>query len=212
MNGKKVVDLGLRNSRITSRLFIFAVMLQRIKALKCVVFTKVLPPNERSFLGCASPENIRWALAVNQPWLEDAFAAAYPAGLAQFQATFPFGTAIRIDGSLDGELARDIVGKFITSLQSYTNAAAPQGWIEIRGGTLEHSSWLNELELQRVLGIHLWRDFIEDRGDETDEQRKSNVKSAALKSAPYVGLLKEGNYVALIDRIALLMQIGQSVL
>jgi hypothetical protein len=204
-----VLNLGDGLEWITSRLFIFAVMLQRIKALKCVVFTQVLPSKERRFLGCASPENIRWALAASQPWLEEAYAAAYAAGIANSQ------TATGLDGALDGNLGWEIVRLFITRLKSSGAACQPPtGWIEIDQGTgkFEHASWLSERELPRIIGANLWRDAFEDYGDKTDEQKKANIKSAAFKGAPYVALLKDGYYQALIDRIALLSQIGQAVL
>jgi hypothetical protein len=67
---------------ITSRLFIFSVMLQRMKSLKVIVFTRMDDSGCRRFLGCASPEGVRWALAVAQPWLEIAFAKAYADVLA----------------------------------------------------------------------------------------------------------------------------------
>ena len=70
---------------------------------------------------------------------------------------------------------------------------------------------MTESELLRIVGVHLSRDAVEARSDDSPEQRKAEVKRVVAKNAPYVALLKDGSYKALVNRIALLTEIGQSV-
>ena len=51
-----LLNLGDGDQWITSRLFIFAVMLQRMKSLKAIVFTKLEASGTPRFIGCAAPE------------------------------------------------------------------------------------------------------------------------------------------------------------
>jgi hypothetical protein len=210
------LNLGKGDEWITSRLFIFAVMLQRMKSLKCVVFTKVFPSGDVRFLGCASPDNIHLTLAANQPWLEVAFADAYSAELSALPAASPGQTVIRIDGSLEPQRAESIVRSFISSLKDYTGAMSnsnPGDWVSFVGRTdREHATWVTESELQRMIGIYLWRDAIEARVDDTVGQKKAEIQRVVSKSSPYVAVLRDGFYKSLVNRIALLTEIGQSAL
>lgn len=210
------LNLGNGDEWITSRLFIFAVMLQRMKSLKCVVFTRGLPSRDVRFLGCATPDNIHLALAANQPWLEVAFANAYSAELSALPATGPGQTVIRIDGSLEPQHAENIVRSFISSLKDYTGAMSnldPDNWVSFVGRTdREHATWVTDSELQRVIGIYLWKDAIEGRVDDTVGQKKAEIQRVVGKSSPYVAVLKDGCYKALVSRVALLTEIGESAL
>jgi hypothetical protein len=210
------LNLGNGDEWITSRLFIFAVMLQRMKSLKCVVFTKVLISGDVRFLGCASPDNIHLALSANQPWLEIAFAKAYSAELSALPVAGPGQAVIRIDGSLDPQRAENIVRSFISSLKDYTGAMSnsdPDSWVSFVGRTdREHATWVTESELQRVIGVYLWRDAIEGRVDDSVGQKKAEIQRVVGKSSPYVAVVKDGFYKSLVNRIALLTEIGQSAL
>jgi hypothetical protein len=208
------LNLGNGDEWITSRLFIFAVMLQRMKSLKCVVFTRILSSGEVSFLGCASPDNIHLALAANQPWLEVAFANAYSAELSAQPPGGSGQTVVRIDGSLEPQHGENIVRSFISGLKDYTHTMSdldPANWVSFVGRTdHEHATWVSERELQRLIGIYLWKDAIEGRVNDTIEQKKAEIQRVVGKSSPYVAVLKDGFYKSLVNRSALLAEIGQS--
>src|SRR3974377_44713 len=70
------INLGMGQSWLSSRLFIFAMMLQKMKSLRCIVFLGAGPDTETQFLGATTPEKVRWGLARIQPWLENAYAQA----------------------------------------------------------------------------------------------------------------------------------------
>jgi hypothetical protein len=211
-----LLDLGDGKEWISSRLYIFAVLLQRMKSLKCIVFIRSISALQHRFIGCASPENVRWALAVDQPWLEAAFAHAYA---QQFSAAPSIATIKRgssptkIDGSIEPMMAANIVRSFIYNLKNpakEVGAESSPDWVTLKSGP-EHATWMTESELLRIVGVHLSRDAVEARTDDSAEQRKAEVKRVVAKNAPYVALLKDGSYKALVNRIALLTEIGQSV-
>jgi hypothetical protein len=209
-----LIDLGDGNQWITSRLFIFAVILQRMKALKCIVFARSLPSGGRHFIGCASPDNVRWSLATNQPWLESAFGFAYSQAFPAFGPAPVITSPItRVDGSIEPFVAQQIISTFIASLKDYTGTIIkpdPLNWVTLKSGT-EHATWLNELEVQRLIGVYLWRDAIKARTDDSPDQKRLEVKAVVRKSAPYVAILKDDQYKSLVNRIALLSEIGQSI-
>lgn len=211
-----LIDLGEGNQWITSRLFIFAVILQRMKALKCIVFARALPSGGRRFIGCASPDNVRWSLAANQPWLEAAFALAYSQAVVGAAPVIPpvVAPVTRVDGSIEPLVAQQIVSTFIASLKDYSSPAIvkqdPLNWISLKSGT-EHATWLTEIEVRRLLGSYLWRDAVKARTDDSPEQKRLEVKAVVHKSDPYVAILKDDQYKSLVNRIALLSEIGQSI-
>ena len=209
-----LLDLGDGQQWISSRLFIFAVMLQRMKALKCIVFAVSQPDGTRRFIGCVTPDNVRWALATSQPWLELAYAQAYSQVMTnQSMPGSGLPPPTRIDGSIVSFVAEDIVRTFIRSLKNPPAGVLPdqQNWVSLQNGS-EHATWLEPLELQRLFGAYLWKDAVEGRADDTPEQKRLEMKHVISKSAPYVAILKDGDYKSLCNRLALLAEIGQSVL
>ena len=72
-----VFDLGDGWRWLTSRLFIFATMLERMRGLRCCVFFESSGRVSKRFLGTAEPAAVRWAFAHRYPWLNPAFADAY---------------------------------------------------------------------------------------------------------------------------------------
>lgn len=208
-----LLDLGNGQQWITSRLYIFAVMLQRMKGLKCIVFAVSQPDGTRRFVGCATPDNVRWALAATQPWLETKYAEANSAVMTNFAISAPYLPApTRIDGSFFPRAAEDIVRTFIQSLKNAPpDAANYADWVLIPNKGYEHATWLNAMELQALMGAYLWRDTVEGRTDDSAEQRKLEMKRVVSRSAPYVAILKNGAYKSLCNRIALLTEIGQAI-
>lgn len=67
------VNLGRGDKWLSSRLYIFAAMLQRMKALRCIVFLNAGAATESEFFGATTPDKVRWGLARKQPWLEVAY-------------------------------------------------------------------------------------------------------------------------------------------
>lgn len=73
-----IIDIGDENEKkwLTTRLFLVAMMLERMWGLRCLVFVGNTPDVSRRFLGMASPSELRWQLAMDYDWLEPAWAQA----------------------------------------------------------------------------------------------------------------------------------------
>jgi len=69
-----VIQLGKGEKWITSRLFLFAVILKQTKNLRFVVFTEDAGDVRNRYLGSVTVENLRWELGRRYPWLEAAYA------------------------------------------------------------------------------------------------------------------------------------------
>ncbi len=145
-----IISLDFGEAWLTSRLFIAAAMLERMRGVKVFVFLESTPATTRRFLAVAPLAQVRWTLAQQFPWLEAAWIRAYlsmfpsipPAGI-----TVPMGAAWLPDprtlsmttspiestsGALSPSKAREVVSQFITLLQesatpSPPSAAPPSG-------------------------------------------------------------------------------------
>ena len=143
-----VINLGSGQEWLTSRLFIAAVMLERMRGVQVFVFLERTPATGQRFVAVAPLSQVRWSLAQQFPWLEAAWARAY-LGIFPFtqQSTtaLPEGAAWLPDprslnmapppiessnGALNPWQARQLVSQFITLLQESVGperaaAAAP---------------------------------------------------------------------------------------
>ena len=73
-----VIDLGSESSPrwLTSRLYLLTFLIAPIDQPKCFVFVETAGTVRKRFVGTASPDRVRWALARRYNWLESASAAA----------------------------------------------------------------------------------------------------------------------------------------
>jgi len=61
------IHLGRGEQWLSSRLYVFATMLQRMKSLRCIVILGVGADTESQFIGATTPDKIRWGLATIEP-------------------------------------------------------------------------------------------------------------------------------------------------
>lgn len=204
-----VVNLGEGDQWITSRLFIFAIMLQRIKQIRCFVFLEGSRPR---FIGAAKPDQVRWALAKEQPWLEKAFVDAVV-------QSSPYGFPIEIlnnEGAIAPAIAEEVVRAFVQKLSNTPPAGIIPGekpWATFTtvGTTItttEYATWLSGADVVRMLGDSLHTDAIIKGADSKQESR-----ALLACSAPWVArLTSAGTLESVIDRIAFLNEVGAKVL
>jgi hypothetical protein len=107
-----VVNFGRGSEWLSSRLYISALMLERMTELKGVVFVAAGAGTETKFLGVGQPSTVRWAVARAQPWLEVAFAQAYQNAL--INAVQP--PVEDEHGRMDPSLAETVVSSFISQV------------------------------------------------------------------------------------------------
>ena len=122
-----VVDLGRGQEWLTSRLYLAAVMLERMRGVRAFVFLEDRAPVHRRFVALASARQVRWALAQAYPWLEAAWLRAGGSIAPEPQPLSRQAQLIKSDtGALETSLAQRIAGRFVESLQRPA-AAVPAG-------------------------------------------------------------------------------------
>jgi hypothetical protein len=119
-----VFDLGCGDRWLTSRLHLFSLLLRRTHGLRYCVFVYDNPDVRRRWLGCATTEAVRWAVALNYPHLER---AAHQALLALKDAgNQPSDERITSHtGALDPQLATSFINNYLAAIQvdlEFTNA------------------------------------------------------------------------------------------
>jgi hypothetical protein len=113
-----VVNLGRGEDWLTSRLYLAAVMLERMRGVRAFVFLEDLPPVHRRFVALASARQVRWALAQAYPWLEAAWLRAGGSIAPEPQPLGRQTQLIKSDtGALETSLAQRVAGRFVESLQ-----------------------------------------------------------------------------------------------
>lgn len=201
-----VIDLGIGKEWLTSRVFIFALMLERMRSLRCIVFLETSGNVRRRFLGIASPNKVRWAIAQRYSWLECAFAQAY-SQINNYRI-------MSVQGALDPQAAKDLVRHFLEQIQGPEPGPGMDAseWIALRDPTgtqprWEHAKWFDGASLERELYSILDDSCIPISPDvPTDEQ----VQAILRRKGPFVALVEEGGrFKSLVDRQALLDQVTE---
>ncbi len=166
-----LIDIGNGDKWLTSRLFIFAIMLERMRGLRCLVFVETTSEGRQCFLGIASPIQLRWKLAMRYPWLESAFTQAL--------GNLP-PPVLSVHGAIDPELARSIVRQFLDNpvIQSKTPPSPDDDWATItrtkKPAFWEHANWIDRT------WIHKQVDIINSRA-----YRKSNTQDSPTTQTQY---------------------------
>jgi hypothetical protein len=211
-----VVDLGFGNQWLTSRLYIFALMLARMRNLRCFVFVHTRGEVYRRFLGVATPEAIRWALARRYPWLEHAYINAQHSLYAGDPASLSADASVQIlsdYGSLDWYRARQLVNQYVTLIQQ--SVAPPSEtqteWEELEAqpptpALWERTEWITVPLLADLLSGVMDEAHVEDSPDLPSQMQAAAI---ARRPAPFVALVdKERVFHALVDRQVLLEKLA----
>jgi hypothetical protein len=220
-----IADLGAGREWLTSRLFIFALVLGAVRDLRAFVFLETVPGTRRRFLGVATTANIRRAQGARYPWLEEAFVRALREGYPPDPPNLAPGPAVPADvvgqsrfsnqrspldvSQGDGRL-RYAVQVFIEKLHRKTTPPAGEGESYLELGTSpqewERAHWIDGERLERDLGGVLDDEWVEDSPDVP-----RSVLSDALirRTTPFVALVdKDRRFHGLVDRHTLLSQMS----
>lgn len=198
-----VVDLEEGKAWLTSRLFLFAVLLERMRNLRSFVFVHREGGLTRRFLGIASPRQVRWALAMQYPWLEAAWAQAYASSrsaLGHSVQQLNDGVIRSHHGALDIHTARTMGQVFLELIQRSQppDPADEHRWVSFdqpppESMVWERGSWINATTVERDLGEALdVSAAVRDVADWSPEQR---VHAVLAKRSPFVALVdQEGRF------------------
>jgi hypothetical protein len=103
-----VIDLGSKSSPrwLTPRLYLLVFLIAPIHRPNCLVFVETVGSVRKHFIGTASPDRVRWALARRYSWLESASTAAYSSlGELQFNPATGYLVDWQIPQFMQGFLA-----------------------------------------------------------------------------------------------------------
>jgi|SRR5882724_7289892 len=225
------VAIGDGEEWLTSRLYIAAVMMERMRNAKVFVFVERVPTTERRFVAVASVRQLRWALARRYPWFEAAWArilqSVFPLTLPANAPALPPGAQWPIDprtvsllqpviqsdtGAFEPWQARQLVSGFIDSLQRQVPAAPEPNaneWITLSGATQERATWVTRELLASLLAkdaFDAWANALRD------VPRGRRTRAVLRCAAPFVALVEsDREFIRLANRQALLEEIAASL-
>jgi hypothetical protein len=182
-----IVNLGSGKEWLSSRLFLFALVLGEVTGLRAFVFLE-RSTTRKVFLGVASPNAVRKALAARHPWFEEQFGLATArAGNAMFPTS-------------NSQTLRNIAKNYVEALQLKTEP--PKGeernylQFESRSPThpavsenvWEKTTWITGELLERWLGPAL--------SDASCIEEQDTPTSALVEAI----LKRNDDFVAIVDR------------
>jgi hypothetical protein len=115
-----------------------------------------------------------------------------------------------VKGALDPQTAQVVVSGFIRSLKQPAPHQNPQEFVAIRSGD-EHATWITSAELERIMGNGLWLDFVPENTDPSAASTRAQIRRILDKRNPYVAQTRNGSFISLISRIALLEEVATRV-
>jgi hypothetical protein len=208
-----VLDIGSGDEKrwLTSRLYILAATLERIRGLRCLVFVSGEERNAK-FICSATPRDVRWSLGVWSPWFEQAFASAYGALTTSNPPLEP--NAFR--GGLTDGLIDKLIARFLAPPNGVSRAPAqnetipPQQWEKLEksgvGTIFEHAEWINAGRLADILGGKLSRSSVSVR---TGASSAETAKAVLERAGTFVALVDDqGVFKDIVDRQRVLDQIA----
>ena len=208
-----LIALGQGDEWLTSRLFIAAVMMERMRGVKVFVFVERTPNAERQFVAVADVRHVRWALARRFPWLQAAFANAEASQAENPQITTTVKT-ISDTGAMEPWMARQLVSSFIAALQrpAITPVARPAqasgDWVPL-GHAEERASWVTRRLLAELLPESA---FAASAKALSDESRARRSRALLRCPMPFVALVDDRcEFLRLVNRWAYLEDVAASL-
>jgi hypothetical protein len=181
-----LVDLGEGHDWLSSRLYLFALMLATMRRTRTLVFVETLAGVRGRFVGLAGPRQVHNALAAEYPWLEADYANAYAEATTLWRSqAIPNRQPLVLDphGRLSQAVAQALVRLFLENVKTRPIGAAnaaPEEWVDetVDGIALnEHARWLRGADVERIVGAELKRwAYI----TETAPRSPSEIAAAAL--------------------------------
>lgn len=203
-----IFDLGDGKQWLSSRLYLFVLIFHQMRGLRRIVFV-----NQRSgqhdFVGTADPREVRYALAIRYPWLEQTFAASY--------ANLPGLRINTTHGSLDQDMAVLLIKNFLSnpviSFPGKQPLTFENEWTYLENSQRsEHAEWIDTQRLKDILQGILDTTWISRR----DLEVKSKMDQAKLIlsfKSQFVGVLDSNHrFEKLIDRNLILEELARSLL
>lgn len=220
-----VVDLGSGTSWLTSRLFVFSLVLEYLRNLRVFVFVYTDGVVDRKYLGLASPEAIRAGLATSEPWLEAAWARSLHnhtkreegGGIPTETSDTTVNRLLRGPDAIEN--AKTLSDAFLSNLRSTTAPAHGDTgqWVKLftefeQSASWERATWLKAASLT---GGGLKSVIERDRSlvDDASWSSENRIDAILKKQGEFVSLLDpypEGRFSRLVDRYELLARVANA--
>jgi hypothetical protein len=220
------IALGTGEDWIISRLYIAAVMMERMRGLRCFVFVERASMTERRFVAIATVAQVRWALACKFQWLEaawlNAVRSAFPHLFGDSKTLSSKPPIFRSDtGAFEPYQARTLVSIFIASLQKPIDVApnavvdpvpvADAGWVVLKNQTQERASFVTRELLKSLLSPDAFRPYTDALSGAPRAQRTRAVLRVASPFVALVDVQRDFELVRVVNRHALLEEVASSL-
>jgi hypothetical protein len=189
---------------LTSRLFLLAAILERSRAVRCVVFLG----EKQRFIGAARARDIRYEIGSRFLAYEASLASAYGA-LANLD--------VNVFRGLSEPLIDQLGNVFLRSPHISRPHANPQdvGWIKLerqppQPTTWEFADWVTEGSLSEMLGGHLMTGSVAAC---TGPASQETTKAIVSQAGSFVALVtKSGTFQDLCDRDSVLDAVAKKAI
>jgi hypothetical protein len=218
-----IFDLGSGKNWLSSRLFLFTIVLHHLYHLKSIVFLSTKDGVSNHFLGIAEPEQVRYALGKRYDWFENAIGKAYEASWKMYHGHF---------GYIDTGNAKSLVENFLEAVQlskedweksRLKSSVDESQWTLLKqkkGDTeetekWEHSDWVTPEKLEDILGDALDKSSWIAESELRAKSREGQVLAILSHTGHYVVVLDEGRRFdkgRVIDRVGLALESLQHLL
>jgi hypothetical protein len=200
-----VVGLGEGREWLTSRLFILAVILRRMRGMQAVVFMDTAENGQDHFVGVCASDLVRWRLARAYPKLEAALAAGEARVWSQLNAAGGPIQVSPIDDDqgrfTDSGNAAELLRGFLAAIQVPAPPPNDPGpWELLDQGIFEHAEWLDAPLLEKLLAGAL---DVEAMGFDAFQlaDRSARVRAVVEHRGSWLPLVRtDGRFHGLIDR------------
>jgi hypothetical protein len=210
-----LVELGSGAEWLTSRLFVFALVLGNVTKIRAFVFVENTGSVRHQFLGVATPAEIQAAMAERYPWLAEAYvrtaAGEYGVQPAEASGVSRFRKQTPLFIAAEPWRINNFVRQFIETVQRTSppppDEAESHLELEAKPRRWERAHWITGERLERDLAGRLkssWYHYS------PDSSRRSVAEAVARRDGPFVAFVdQDRRFLSLIDRHALLDQIGK---
>lgn len=214
-----VVDLGKGKKWLTSRLFVFALVLGEVKGLKAFVFVEKAGWTRRRFLGIATPADVRRSLGARYPWLEEASARALAETYGVKPMDIPGASTFSIQTNPLSRGAEADVHNFVQWFVEHLHRSTEppkneeESYLPFDSDFVpptkiwERAHWISGERLERDLDGVLERASYDDSPDTAHSLR---VEGILRRTGAFIALVDSNRvFQRLVDRYALLDKVSE---
>jgi hypothetical protein len=201
------VNLGDGEAWLTSRLFILATLIPRVRPIKRIVF---LSDPAELYVGEATPASLSQAFVKRYRWLEEAYIAAHveiknPPTKRPRAVPSPPEVVLQSNKTILGPLEPNLAGMILSSfLNKVRGTPAPTGWVKF-SNYAEHAEWITVDSLTRLLGRNLNANAL--KVDPSLDETKV-TRTLLRHRSQYVAIVDDRDrFQNLIDRYTALDQV-----